>query len=286
MQKIYGYTAESKFNKSIEEQKDIINKHMVSNGNVTSRFGTEKGYVPIEILEDKNIDDVIEKLDINNTFIICSLDILGNSISKILVILNILQNKKVKLHIIDDNITLEHNNALANKIIISLLSVEKSFIKNRTDAAKDTRNKKGIKLGRKEGKKYPSIFDEHKKEIKKLSKLGVSKKRIIDKIKVGSTQSLTNYIKSRNLLGEEIETNKKATKQLKKNEERMHDGMGERYKENIPNDQDYRNSPISPKELDQNHKNITNKDKSNGLLEDSDKIEVVESVKKIFESLI
>ena len=61
------------------------------------------------------------------------------------------------------------------------------------------RKAKGVKLGRQNGQQVKSKYDADKEKIEELHNLGLPISKIIDYIGVGIRQSLTTYIKTRNL---------------------------------------------------------------------------------------
>ena len=196
MKNIYGYTKLSSSKKTVKDQQDSIALHVVSKTHPTGRHAVPDDYSEIEYLDEKTIDAVIDKLKREDILFVDSIDILGNSLFKILNIIHISQNKGIKLYLCSENILLENCTKL-DVILPSLVHVGRAFIDNRTQAAEKTRRKKNIKLGRKKGTQYKSKYDVHKKDIKKLYEFGLSKKKIIEKIGVGTPQSLTSYINTK-----------------------------------------------------------------------------------------
>jgi DNA invertase Pin-like site-specific DNA recombinase len=161
-----------------------------------------------------SINKIIEKLQGSDTLIIENLNILGNTIFKVIQKITRLTEKNVRLHLIYENIILRQNDERLG-FLYNLLSLENNFIKKRTQSADDTRKTKKTQLGRKSGKKTKSIYDKYKKRIMHLEKLGVSKKKIIDEIKIGSSQGLGVYIKK---VKESLEKSRTSNKTVKKNE--------------------------------------------------------------------
>ena len=145
-----------------------------------------------------NLEKALEKVSINDTIIVNDLSVFGQSIFSILRYLEKLNLKNIMLHIINLNQILSKNQDTKFFILLSnLLKIERNKIKQRTNLAKNTREKKGTTLGRKSGKPTKSMYDEHKVKIKRLYDLGVSKKKILDHIGVGTAQSLGVYIKKK-----------------------------------------------------------------------------------------
>ena len=108
---------------------------------------------------------IIEKLQGSDTLIIENLNILGNTIFKVIQKITRLTEKNVRLHLIYENIILCQNDERL-RFLYNILSLENNFIKKRTQIADDTRKTKKTQLGRKSGKKTKSIYDKYKKRIK------------------------------------------------------------------------------------------------------------------------
>lgn len=170
----------------------------------------------IQCKKDKLIDKNISKLVTGDFIAIDSLEILGHSSFLILKRLFVINgNKSSTLHIIKDDYILDPDEYKINTLFYKIIEIEKSYTKQRTDIAKQTREKRGTKLGRKSGQKVKSIFDKHRAKIKRFNALGLSKKKIIECIGVGTPQALGNYIKRTEL---EQEDTKKLCKAKRKKE--------------------------------------------------------------------
>ena len=164
-----------------------------------------------------NLEKALEEVSINDTIIVNDLSVFGQSIFSILRYLENFNLKNISLHIINLNQILSKDQDTKLFILLSsLLKIEQNKINKRTALAEATREKKGTKLGRKSGGKTKSMFDEHKVKIKRLYDLGVSKKRIIDQIGVGTAQSLGVYIKKKFPKEESIKVEKNIQPEEKK----------------------------------------------------------------------
>jgi DNA invertase Pin-like site-specific DNA recombinase len=71
-------------------------------------------------------------------------------------------------------------------MLSAFAQLERSFISERTKAGLAARKAQGIKLGRKKGQQVKSIYDEHREKIEELFTLGLSLKKIVQYINVGS----------------------------------------------------------------------------------------------------
>lgn len=165
--------------------------------------------------EKQNID--IQNIQNYSEIFIYNIESLGNSIFHILKNIHELKKKNITLHIIDINAKFDLNNKILFTILESLLKFEKSKIQHRTDSAKETRNQKNIKLGRKEGQTIKSKYDKHKRRILFLNKQGVPNTKIVKDIQVGTPQSLGKYIKQINSTKKEKQK-QKGTYMINKND--------------------------------------------------------------------
>jgi DNA invertase Pin-like site-specific DNA recombinase len=201
--KVYGYTRVSTDKQETDNQKHIILEYAHNNGikideiietTVSSRKDREK----------RLIDDTLEQLSNGDTLIVYSLDRIGRSTLDTLQIIEDIKNKGIKLILIKDNLTIDpYNSNPYNEMMLTMLSafaqLERSFISERTKAGLAARKAQGIKLGRKKGQQVKSIYDEHREKIEELFTLGLSLKKIVQYINVGSAPSLHKYIKTRGI---------------------------------------------------------------------------------------
>ena len=95
------------------------------------------------------------------------------------------------------------NNALS-KLLYSIYGyfaeTEREIISERTKQGLAAAKAKGKILGRQKGQIVKSKYDEHKDKIQELYALGLSVQKIVNYIGIGTQASLSNYIKSRNIL--------------------------------------------------------------------------------------
>ena len=207
---------------SFEIQKTYIEKYITLNHiKIDEIFkvigGNDKSYL-------YHLDKALKKVSTNDTIIVNDLSVFGQSIFSILKYLEDFNLKNITLHIINLNQILSKNQDTKLFILLSnLLKIERNKIKQRTTLAKSTREKKGTILGRKSGKPTKSMYDEHKAKIKRLHDLGVSKKKIIEHIGVGTAQSLGVYIKKKfpeeekpSVVQKNIQTEEKKDKNISK----------------------------------------------------------------------
>ncbi|MFA9238456.1 MAG: recombinase family protein [Candidatus Paceibacteria bacterium] len=171
------------------KDKILVQEYALKNKIKLNEVITESG------INNKTIDNYINQLPDNVTIFLENITTLGNSTFHILKRIKILKEKNTTIHIINKDLNLHLGNNILFKVLDALLELEISKVKHRTDTAKDTRDKKNIKLGRKKGQTSKSKYDKHKKRILYLHKQGVPNTKIVEDIKLGTPQSLGKYIK-------------------------------------------------------------------------------------------
>ena len=171
------------------KDKILVQEYALKNKIKLNEVITESG------INNKTIDNYINQLPDNVTIFLENITTLGNSTFHILKRIKILKEKNVTLHILSKELTFYTTNTLLFKVLDTLLELETSKVKHRTETAKNTRDKKNIKLGRKKGQTSKSKYDKHKKRILYLHKQGVPNTKIVEDIKLGTPQSLGKYIK-------------------------------------------------------------------------------------------
>ena len=154
--------------------------------------------------EDRKIEELISLLNEDDILIVSELSRIGRSVINVIDIVNSLIAKKINIHIIKENMIIEPNNInpftiFQMNIFASFAQLERDLISLRTREALKARKEQGIKLGRKRGSLGKSIYDPYKERIKELYELGLSPAKIIKHIGVGTQQSLSNYLYSRNI---------------------------------------------------------------------------------------
>lgn len=201
--KTIGFTRVSTDKQNTDNQKHIILEYAYNNKLKIDKI-VETIVSSKKTREHREIDNVIDELQEQDVLIVYSLDRLGRSTLETLQIIEDIKNKGIRLIFIKDNLIIDkNNNNPLNEMMLTLLSafaqLERSYISERTKLGLNALKQKGVKLGRQKGQIVKSIFDEHKDKITELANLGVTNKKIHEYIKVGSVQSLGQYIKSRNI---------------------------------------------------------------------------------------
>jgi len=203
MSTIYGYCRVSTNKQDLENQ-----KHQILNYTNSKKMGNVK-FIEVAMSsrkkdEDRKIDELFNSLQEHDTLIVVELSRIGRSVINVVSIINTLIEKKINVHIIKENMILEPNNinpftTFQINIFSSFGQLERDLISQRTKYALQIKKQQGVKLGRQKGQLVKSKFDEHKEKIVELYLLGLSCRKIVDYIGVGTQQSLSNYIKSRKI---------------------------------------------------------------------------------------
>ena len=199
----YGYARVSTITQSLKNQRHEIFEYAHRN-NMLIDYIFEVEFSSTKNKKQRLIDCVLNKLNQGDVLIVTKLDRLGRSTIEVLQIIEEIKNKGIILHIIKDGLVIDGNisNSI-NDMMLTLLSgfaqMERDFISERTKSALAQRKAHGIKLGRKKGAIVKSKYDEHLDRIKVLLSKNVSVSSISKIISIGTRQSLSNYIQSRNL---------------------------------------------------------------------------------------
>lgn len=201
--KVFGYTRVSTDKQEIDNQKHIILEY-AHNNNLQLDEIIETIVTSRKDRENRLIDETLNKLSNGDILLVYSLDRIGRSTLDTLQIIEDIKNRGIKLILIKDSLTIDPCNSNPyNEMMLTMLSafaqLERSFISERTKAGLAARKAQGVKLGRKKGQQVKSIYDEHREKIEELYTLGLSLKKIVNYINVGSAPSLHKYIKTRGI---------------------------------------------------------------------------------------
>ena len=158
--------------------------------------------------KDREIDSLLSMAKEGDYIYIAKLDRLGRNTKEVLEIIEEIKNKKIILHIIQDNIIVNSTdtNPLTT-MFLTLLSafaqMERDFISERTKVGLLSSKEKALKEGRTFGKQKGDIsdktqFEPYKEKIYEYLTLGLSYEKIVKQIGVGSKSSLYSFVKNRN----------------------------------------------------------------------------------------
>ena len=201
---IYGYVRVSTQEQSVDSQKNMISRYCIEQKLMVDEW------IELEMSSRKStalrrIDELLGKLQSNDTVIVSELSRLGRSIRETLNIIELIVNdKQSQLILIKQNLDLnpKAKNNMTNKVLITVFSMlaelERDFISERTKEGLRARVAKGIKLGKPKGSIQASMYDKDREKIFNLYQLGVPFKKIIDvHLGYGRYLSLRKYIRTR-----------------------------------------------------------------------------------------
>lgn len=118
--------------------------------------------------DKRKIDNLLSKLKKGDILIVSELSRLSRSIREIHNILHTLMEKKIKLHVIKQNIVTNGENDMTTKILITVLSMvsemERELISQRTKNGLDLVKKRGKKLGNPNIKTHVAAIKEASRE--------------------------------------------------------------------------------------------------------------------------
>ena len=164
---------------------------------------------------ERRIDELLERLKGNDTLIVTELSRLGRSTGQVINLIDELINRRVRVVIIKENLSLDTNqDDIQSVTMITLLSLfaqlERMMISRRTKEALAAKKAQGIALGKPKGTIQTSMYDKDRERILELLKLGLSVRKISQKhLDYGQPSSLNYYINSRNLREETNNQNEK-----------------------------------------------------------------------------
>ncbi len=201
MKKNIAYIRVSTDKQSLENQKHKILEYAYNKDIKIHKF------LEIEISsrkeqKDRLIDELFETLENGDTLIVTELSRLGRNMLEILNLIERFNKSDIKLVFINQPELSTANNALS-KLLYSIYGyfaeTEREIISERTKQGLAVAKAKGKILGRQKGQQVKSKYDPYKDKIVELYTLGLSVKKIVDYIGIGTQPSLSTYIKSRNI---------------------------------------------------------------------------------------
>ena len=207
MSKIIGYIRISTDKQNLENQKHKILEYAHNNNIKIDEF------VEIEISSTKSsksrlIDELFETMESGDTLITTELSRLGRNMLQILSLVEKFNAANIKLIFVNQpELSTNQNDALSS-LLISIYGyfaqTEREILSVRTKSGLAAAKANGRVGGRKKGQIVKSKFDVHREKIEELYQVGLSANKIVSYINVGTQQSLSNYIKSRQISREKI----------------------------------------------------------------------------------
>lgn len=158
----------------------------------------------------RRIDELLDKLNSEDTLIVTELSRLGRSTGEVISLIDDLLANEVAVIVIKQNLILnKQQDDLQSITMVTMLSLfaqmERTMISRRTKEALAAKKAQGVILGKPKGTIQESQFDKDRERIVELLSLGVSVRKIsLNHLRYGDPSSLHYYVKTRNLL-EEVE---------------------------------------------------------------------------------
>ncbi len=205
MSKIIGYVRVSTQNQDTDNQKqgilDLANRHSFV-GQV--KFIEEKVSGSVA-WRNRKLGQVVDELNNEDILIVSELSRLGRSMLDILILLEELKKRGVKVYAVKENYQL-NGDSIQSKVMTQIFSIlielERDLISQRTREALAVRKAKGVKLGRPKGKHSESDLDDKVEQIKELIAKEIPVSSIAKLLGV-SDHKLRYFIKSRGIKQEE-----------------------------------------------------------------------------------
>jgi len=208
--KAYGYIRVSTEQQDYGNQKygilEYANKHNIHNIEFIEETISSR-----KKLEDRLIWDLINnKLKEDDIIITSELSRFGRSTLEVMHLFKLMTEKKIKAHIIKNNIKLnEDENKITNQVLIFAFGlaaeIERDLISSRTKEALARKKALGQTLGRRKGQQVKSKLDDKKDLIVEYLAKGINVSAISKICGCGRT-TLKHYIETRKLREKAKET--------------------------------------------------------------------------------
>lgn len=177
-------------------EQDAAIEYYINKNNITCRMEKSNTLKNVHSF-DRKIDQVIDSMKEFDCLTISHLNVLGNSVHRILKRLNTIYFKHCRLYVILGDIHIDQSDISDGvQLIHGMFKISNDLNRQKKEAVKNTLQESGKKTGRVAGKKYKSKFDEHKSKILAMHSKGVSKKSICESIEIGTPQAIGKYIKA------------------------------------------------------------------------------------------
>jgi putative DNA-invertase from lambdoid prophage Rac len=150
----------------------------------------------------RRIDEVLARLQCGDTLIVTELSRLGRNTAEIILLVNALVQRGIRLIALKQHIDLTDHD-MSSKIIITVFSLlaelERDLISMRTREALAAKKSQGITLGKPKGTIQKSKFDADRERIEELLNIGLSVRKIAKILNYPNHHSLNTYINKRGL---------------------------------------------------------------------------------------
>lgn len=165
-------------------------------------YANDKNLGSISFIDQKEFYNSIldNKIEYKSRYILKNLLDLGDTLVDILKQIDAVLLNRVTLYIIENDLEISTLTCNTLKFTKALILTEELVHEKRLQKRRAKNLKDGVKVGRKSGVLIRSKFDSHREKIEELYTLGLSMKKIVDHIGVGTQQSLHHYIKTRGIV--------------------------------------------------------------------------------------
>jgi len=201
MDKIVAYLRASTNKQDLSHQKLEILEFARNNKLTISNF-IEITISSRKTSKQRRIDELVDMLHEADTLIVTELSRLGRSTAEVIVLVNALVRRDIRLIVIKQNLDI-HKHDMNSKIIITLFSLfaelERDMISIRTKEALSAKKNKGMVLGKPKGTLQKSKFDKDVEKIKELLSYELSARKIAKVLGYTSHIALNTYINKRKL---------------------------------------------------------------------------------------
>lgn len=195
--KTIAYLRVSTDKQTVDNQRAEISNYATANKILIDEF-IETEISSKKSTKDRRIDELILKLNKDDTLIVSELSRLGRSTQQVLEIIDIILKKGITIIFIKQNLKVSNDtNDITSKVMITLFSLfselERDLISNRTKEALKSRKNKGQILGRKKDSLSKSKYDFKANEIITLFNKQIPATTIIKIIGAGSVKTLIEW---------------------------------------------------------------------------------------------
>jgi DNA invertase Pin-like site-specific DNA recombinase len=152
--------------------------------------------------KQRRVDELVEKLNPQDTLIVTELSRLGRSTAEVIALVNALVKRAIRVIVLKQNLDISQQD-MNSKIILTLFSLfgelERDLISLRTKEALASKKREGKILGKPKGTIQKSKFDNDVDKIKELLGYGLSIRKLSKVLGYTNHISLSTYIKKRKL---------------------------------------------------------------------------------------
>ena len=152
--------------------------------------------------KQRRVDELVEKLNPNDTLIVTELSRLGRSTAEVITLVNELVTRMIRVIVIKQNLDISKQD-INSKVALTLFSLfgdlERDLISLRTKEVLSSKKRAGQILGKPKGTIQKSKFDQDIDKIKEFLKYGLSIRKISKVLGYPNHISLNTYVNKRKL---------------------------------------------------------------------------------------